>query len=152
MFFPGSRPIPGPGDRVLVRELGAMYNPQALTVIARSSDNCWLHLTDRDAPVPIGSVAWWPEVGDQVYLLIQPYLSWLEAILAEFVEHRLEDPILMDVKIRQIKEKIRGAAVHRVGELLSVENRWAEVQFGPDRTEKVPFCCVAVEKKSIKGK
>jgi len=148
MIFPGTRPIPSPGDRVLIRKPCALYNPQALTVIARSSDDCWLFLTDMDEPVPVESVAWWPEVGDEVYLLIQPYLDWLEAIKAELVANRQDDPVKTDLKVAEINAKIRGAVVRKTGQLLSVEKRWAKVQFGPDKTEEVPFCCVAVEKKN----
>lgn len=150
MLFPDSPKLPGPGDRVIIQGHGNIYNPQPFTVALLSPDKQWVSLVETHEPARIETINWWPQVGDRVELLFCPYLNWLEAVLKECGEQRHTDPADYEAKMTRVKKRIRAGLNYRTGLLISVDDRWANVQFSPatedsPATEEViPFCCIGV--------
>jgi hypothetical protein len=139
MLFPSTPHLPGPGDRVIVRTAAPTYNPQPVTVALLSPDNVWVSLVGDDEPVRIEAVNWWPQVGDRVEVLFQPYLNWLDAMLWEFTEQHHKDPAGYGPKIARIKERMRKGINYRTGTLEAIDDRWASVA-----GEVLPMCCIWV--------
>ena len=142
MFFPTSPQLPTVGDTVCIRHHHTPY-----TVGMVTPDRTLYHLVGLDEPARVETLAWYPQPGDRVEVLMCPYIQYLSG---KFDQHNQRwwaavpgDKPAIEQTLNAIKAAMKRANNYRMGELLRVEGALAQVRFG-NEPEVLPFECLSV--------
>ena len=128
MFFPRSPNLPTVGDTVCFR-----YCHEPYTVGMVTPCNTLYHLSGIDAPVRLETLAWYPQVGDNVEVLFAPHIRYLEGKLADYNARYWttppQDRAPIERTIQAIKGAMKKAINYRTGTLLRIDRGLVQVGF-----------------------